>query len=206
MDDRMRVSDADREQVTARLREHFAEGRLTQEELNERITATLSAKTFGDLRRIMADLPEAEPAGAQAGPAGAQAGPGGGNGFGRGPAAGWGPVYGYRRGPRLRLLPLALFLFFLLLIMPGAGWVLFGIFKFFLLLWLIVCLAGIFTAVRFRRRMRRHWHSHGSGSGWGGSGWGGPGWRGPGSGGAGSGSGGADSGGGSSPWQQNWDD
>ena len=29
MDDRIRVSDADRERVTARLREHFAEGRLT---------------------------------------------------------------------------------------------------------------------------------------------------------------------------------
>ena len=27
MDDRIRVSDADREQVTARLREHYAEGR-----------------------------------------------------------------------------------------------------------------------------------------------------------------------------------
>jgi len=34
MDDRIRVSDADRERVTARLREHFAEGRLSQEELD----------------------------------------------------------------------------------------------------------------------------------------------------------------------------
>jgi uncharacterized membrane protein YgcG len=148
MDDRMRVSDADREQVTARLREHFAEGRLTQEELAERITATLNAKTFGDLRRVMVDLPEPEPAGAQAGP---------------GPAGGWpppwapGPVYRYRRGPRL--LPLALFLLFLAIILPGAGWVFVGIFKFFLLLWLIACVAGLFAAFRFRRRMRRHWQS-----------------------------------------------
>src|SRR5260221_11367375 len=61
MDDRIRVSDADRERVTSRLREHFAEGRLTSEELDERITAALSAKTFGDLRRIMADLPDPAP-------------------------------------------------------------------------------------------------------------------------------------------------
>ena len=33
----IRVSDADRDRVTARLREHFAEGRLTSDELDERI-------------------------------------------------------------------------------------------------------------------------------------------------------------------------
>ena len=57
MDDRIRVSDADRDRVTARLRDHFAEGRLTHSELDERITAALNAKTVGDLRRLMADLP-----------------------------------------------------------------------------------------------------------------------------------------------------
>ena len=62
MDDHIRVSDADRDRVTARLREHFAEGRLTQDELDERISAALNAKTFGDLRPLMADLPEPVPA------------------------------------------------------------------------------------------------------------------------------------------------
>ena len=57
MDDRIRVSDADRDHVTARLRDHFAEGRLTPVELDERISAALNATTFGDLRRVMADLP-----------------------------------------------------------------------------------------------------------------------------------------------------
>jgi len=61
MDDRIRISDADRERVTGRLREHFAEGRLSSEELDERVTAALNAKTFGDLRRIMADLPDPSP-------------------------------------------------------------------------------------------------------------------------------------------------
>ncbi len=58
MDDRIRISDADREGVTARLRDHFAEGRLTREELDERVAAALNARTVGDLRRVMADLPE----------------------------------------------------------------------------------------------------------------------------------------------------
>ena len=45
MNDHIRVSDADRERVTARLRDHYAEGRLTREELDERVTAALNAKT-----------------------------------------------------------------------------------------------------------------------------------------------------------------
>jgi DNA-binding PadR family transcriptional regulator len=56
-DDRIRVSDRDRERAIARLRDSFAEGRLTREELDERITAALDAQTVGDLRRITADLP-----------------------------------------------------------------------------------------------------------------------------------------------------
>jgi DNA-binding PadR family transcriptional regulator len=55
--DHIRTSEADREDATARLRDHYAEGRLTYEELGERITAALNARTFGDLRRVLADLP-----------------------------------------------------------------------------------------------------------------------------------------------------
>jgi DNA-binding PadR family transcriptional regulator len=57
VDDRIRISDADREHATARLRDHFAEGRLTRAELDERVMATLTARTAGDLRRVMAGLP-----------------------------------------------------------------------------------------------------------------------------------------------------
>jgi len=57
IDDRIRTSDADRDRATARLRDHYAEGRLTHAELDERMTAALTARTFGDLRKIMADLP-----------------------------------------------------------------------------------------------------------------------------------------------------
>ncbi len=57
LDDRIRVSDADREHAAAQLRDHFAEGRLTRDELDERIIAILTARTTGDLRRVLADLP-----------------------------------------------------------------------------------------------------------------------------------------------------
>jgi Domain of unknown function (DUF1707) len=144
MYDNIRISDADRERVTARLRENFAEGRLSQDELDERITATLNAKTFGDLRPIMADLPEAAPIGPQAGP---QAGP-------VPPPWAARPQIGYRRRPRI--LPIALLLFFAVLVLPGAGWAFLAFVKIALLGWLVLCIVGIFTAASFRRRARRY--------------------------------------------------
>ena len=48
--------------AAARLCGHFAEGRLPREELDVRLTAALNARTAGDLRRVMADLPEPAPA------------------------------------------------------------------------------------------------------------------------------------------------
>src|SRR5256885_12618204 len=55
----VRVGDADREAVTAQLREHYADGRLTLEELNERLDQAFTAKTKADLNTVMRDLPQA---------------------------------------------------------------------------------------------------------------------------------------------------
>jgi hypothetical protein len=55
----VRVGDADREAVAAQLREHFADGRLTHEELNERLDQTFAAKTKADLSTVTRDLPQA---------------------------------------------------------------------------------------------------------------------------------------------------
>ena len=55
----VRVGDADREAVAAQLREHFADGRLTLEELNERLDQTFAATTKADLNTVMRDLPQA---------------------------------------------------------------------------------------------------------------------------------------------------
>jgi Domain of unknown function (DUF1707)/Cell wall-active antibiotics response 4TMS YvqF len=53
-----RASDAERETTVARLREAAAEGRLTVEELDERIDAAYAASTRADLEPLTADLPE----------------------------------------------------------------------------------------------------------------------------------------------------
>src|SRR5215470_17339379 len=66
MDDRCRATDADRNHAAALLRDHFAAGRLTAGELDERLTAALRAVTFGDLRRALVGLPHS-PVAPQAG-------------------------------------------------------------------------------------------------------------------------------------------
>jgi hypothetical protein len=53
----MRVGDAERDAAAADLGEHYTAGRLTLEELHERLEAVFAAKTFGQLARIMSDLP-----------------------------------------------------------------------------------------------------------------------------------------------------
>jgi len=53
----LRIGDAERDAAATDLGEHYAAGRLTLDELNERLDAVFSARTFGQLNRIMADLP-----------------------------------------------------------------------------------------------------------------------------------------------------
>ncbi len=59
----MRASDADRDQVLAALSENFQAGRLTSEELEDRTGRALSARTLDELDELLADLPNAAPAG-----------------------------------------------------------------------------------------------------------------------------------------------
>src|SRR5215212_2518732 len=60
----LRASVADREAVAERLRQATVEGRLEPYELEERLHAALRARTYEDLRRLVADLPG--PSGTQA--------------------------------------------------------------------------------------------------------------------------------------------
>jgi hypothetical protein len=57
----MRVSDAEREATASELREHYAAGRLTLDELNERVNEAFAAKTRGDLTAVVRDLPSVRP-------------------------------------------------------------------------------------------------------------------------------------------------
>jgi hypothetical protein len=54
---RLRVADADREQLIDELREHAIAGRLTSEELEERIGGAYGASTRADLDALRVDLP-----------------------------------------------------------------------------------------------------------------------------------------------------
>ena len=56
----VRASDAEREQTVALLQRNFADGRLTQAELEERAGAAYAAQTRAQLRDLTADLPAAQ--------------------------------------------------------------------------------------------------------------------------------------------------
>ncbi len=54
---KLRIADADREQMVEELREHTVAGRLTPEEFEERTGSAYQATTRADLERLKADLP-----------------------------------------------------------------------------------------------------------------------------------------------------
>jgi hypothetical protein len=56
----IRASDGERDQVVALLQRDFADGRLTQAELAERVGAALAARTRDQLQALTADLPGAD--------------------------------------------------------------------------------------------------------------------------------------------------
>jgi Domain of unknown function (DUF1707) len=59
-DPALRASDADRERVAERLREHVGAGRLSMDELSERLETVFAARTLGELEPPLADLPSTE--------------------------------------------------------------------------------------------------------------------------------------------------
>ena len=57
MSDELRASDEQRDRAATELREHFAAGRLTDDELSERLDAAYAARTEGELQALRRDLP-----------------------------------------------------------------------------------------------------------------------------------------------------
>ena len=57
----LRASDADREQLVDVLKNAFTEGRLSQDEYNDRMELAYTAKTYGELRALVGDLPAQVP-------------------------------------------------------------------------------------------------------------------------------------------------
>ena len=53
----LRASDADRDEIVSRLHKAATEGRIAAEELEQRVTAALKARTYAELDATVADLP-----------------------------------------------------------------------------------------------------------------------------------------------------
>ncbi|MFJ2030397.1 DUF1707 domain-containing protein [Streptosporangium sp. NPDC087985] len=56
----MRASDGDRDKVASVLREHYAQGRLTVEEFDQRLEQLYTSKTYGELVTLTSDLPDVD--------------------------------------------------------------------------------------------------------------------------------------------------
>ncbi|MEV6982779.1 DUF1707 domain-containing protein [Sphaerisporangium sp. NPDC051017] len=173
--DDLRIGDAERDEVMTVLREHFAQGRLTHEELDERLDTVLAARTAGELRRVTADLP---------GPAAPRRADGGRPGWapawgpalhadpapwGRASGPPWGPHPGdlawrhamraaryerYRAHRRHGRPPVFLFILAIVVIaslVSGSLWPVFGVLKVLFLLWLVFAVLGL-----AHRRLRHH--------------------------------------------------
>jgi Domain of unknown function (DUF1707) len=57
----LRASDAERDAAVERLKTGLVEGRLSDEEFDQRMRAALTARTRAELERLLADLPAAAP-------------------------------------------------------------------------------------------------------------------------------------------------
>jgi len=82
----LRIGDAERDAAAADLGEHYAAGRLTLDELHERLDAAFASKTLGQLTQVMADLPGTARAHWGSWP------PGTGSRLGPAPYGGWAPA------------------------------------------------------------------------------------------------------------------
>lgn len=135
--DDLRIGDTERDAVATALHDHFAQGRLTREELEERLDTTLAAKTRADLREVAKDLP-----GPNGLPEPVQQTPP------------WAPGphrvhrhHRHRHGPPI--FPLLFVILMIAVFSGGAGWFIAA--KVFFLVWLATAFFGFMRVRRWRR-------------------------------------------------------
>jgi hypothetical protein len=121
-----RIGDAERDAAIASLGEHYAAGRITKDEYDERSSFALRARTASDLTPLFVDLPRA----------------GGNSGLG---ARGAEHSRQGRERPRftLRLLPLFIVLAGVLLLADSGAW------------WILFVVGGVFFCAPWRHRRWR---------------------------------------------------
>jgi hypothetical protein len=64
----LRAGTADRQRVVDELQRHYVDGRLTADELGDRVSQATAARTFGELQAVLADLPPLDGFGAPSAP------------------------------------------------------------------------------------------------------------------------------------------
>ncbi|TDE00508.1 DUF1707 SHOCT-like domain-containing protein [Jiangella asiatica] len=138
----LRVGDAERDTAVSALGEHFAAGRITKDEFDERSGRAWSARFGEELDQLFADLPQAVAVRSESRP-----------------APPWGPPRGMPPRPRPWMLLMVPFVFMafgglLFLIISTAPWLLFVFF-------------GLFVLGRGGRQRHQHWHGGGPRPGWG---------------------------------------
>lgn len=152
----LRIGDVERAGAVEALGEHFATGRLTHEEYDERATRALQARTAADVAPLFMDLPAPYPPVLTGRPAPAPAAPP------RGRMARTVAATGPRSPRRIPVLPLLLVLLGLALLLEEAAVLLFGLAA---LWWL--------ASVRWRRardQWAARWHGSSGPHGWAGPG------------------------------------
>lgn len=154
--DEIRIGDAERDAVMVALHDHFAAGRLDRGELDERLDAALSAKTRGDLRAPVRDLPA--PTGLPAPEEAAAPWPAAPPGFGGPGHPAWRHHHRrtaryHRHGPHFPAFPLLLGVFLVLTftVGPGAGFL--AVLQVALAVWVIRAVLVAFGTRRPRRRI-----------------------------------------------------
>ncbi|GII92020.1 hypothetical protein Ssi02_22510 [Sinosporangium siamense] len=141
----LRIGHTERDATATALREAFAVGHITLEELDERLDLALSARTAGDLARVTADLPAA-PSPAPRAQQKRTHGPRHHNNHWH-PHRGGLPVHRRRGGPGpWPWIPL------LVLAVAFGG---FGVIKYFILFWVVLFVAGMFHHRRLQMRHQR---------------------------------------------------
>lgn len=116
--DLLRVGDAERQQAVAALGEHYAAGRLDQDEYDTRVQRAYASRTRVDLQGLFGDLPEPAP-------------------FRPLPAAGWreGRVARERPRPRPALAGVPVFPVLIVLAVVASALLRFPVFPIVLFLW-----------------------------------------------------------------------
>ena len=128
----LRIGDAERDRAISTLSDHFAAGRLSREELDERVDQAMQARFDADLRPLFADLPRPEPTAAAR------------------PAPAYPPALAMALATLYCLIPLLLILGLIAAAMTGAPWIIWG------LIWVVILTRLFGRRHRYYSRGPRH--------------------------------------------------